>query len=249
MIKNKFKHNYVYEITYENNMKYIGVRSCNCNIEDDDYMGSSKIIPFNLKGTKTIIKTFETREEAVRFEREYQLKFNAHISNKYYNQVIQTSTLFDQSGCTKETHNHVLSMANKLKGRTKENCEYIRLANIKRKEKSGSNRTQKQIDGSKRQAESIRGIKNPLKGHPGTSSTSFVKWYYIDNNGTKHIINNVSKKDYAEKLGISYRQLVYRFSKKNEHNKMISDINSPIYGFIFGNLEEVKQTKSIRLKY
>ena len=41
---------YVYEITnLINGMKYIGKRSCKCNIEDDRYMGSSFIVKNAIK--------------------------------------------------------------------------------------------------------------------------------------------------------------------------------------------------------
>ena len=57
------KNHYVYEITYNTGKKYIGVRSCKCNIEEDVYMGS----PFHLPkeaviGCKEILSIHETRE-------------------------------------------------------------------------------------------------------------------------------------------------------------------------------------------
>ena len=39
--------------------------------------------------------------------------------------------------------------------------------------------------------EKLTGVKNPAKGHPGATSTSFVPWYYIDNNGVKTIITKI----------------------------------------------------------
>lgn len=243
---NEKANNYVYIIDYPNGMKYIGVRSCNCEIKNDKYLGSSKIIPIDIKnkGIKRILKTFKTRAEAILYERELQLKFNVKFSNEYYNQVVQTSTKFDQSGCTAETHEHVMRMKLKLTGRTKENTDYIRIANEKRKMYRGENQTDLQKAGRLKQAETIRGTKNPLKGHPGASSTSFVPWYYIDNNGIKTIISNISKKDFAKSLGLSYRQLIHRFHKDNEHKKNLSvrNLNSGIYGWTFGNVRQPTQT-------
>lgn len=251
MIKEK-SHNYVYEIKYSNNKKYIGVRSCNCEPKDDtSYLGSSKIIPNDVKSTgiKTILKTFNNREDAVKYEMELQLKYNVKFSDEYYNQVIQTSTKFDQSGCKAETHAHVKSMQDKLIGRTKEDYEYIRKANKKRALLKGNNQTEAQKLGRLKQADAIRGIKNPSKGHPGATSTSFVPWYFIDNNGIKTIITNISKKDFASSLGLSYRQFIHRFHKDNEHKKLetLKSKNSKIYGWTFGNMTEPSQTKKHKL--
>lgn len=251
MIKEK-AHNYVYEIKYSNNKKYIGVRSCNCEPEDDtSYLGSSKIIPSDIKSTgiKTILKTFESREEAVKYEMELQLKDNVKFSDEYYNQVIQTSIKFDQSGCKAETHTHIKSMQEKLTGRTAKDYEYIREANKKRILLKGNNQTEAQKLGRLKQADAIRGIKNPSKGHPGVTSTSFVPWYFIDNNGIKTIITNISKKDFASSLGLSYRQFIHRFHKDNEHKKLetLKSKNSKIYGWTFGNMTEPSQTKKHKL--
>lgn len=65
------KYNYTYRITnIKTNEFYVGVRSCDCEIEDDKYMGSSSIWnklyikehKNDLK--KEILKTFETRKLA-----------------------------------------------------------------------------------------------------------------------------------------------------------------------------------------
>ena len=83
---------YVYEITnLINGKKYIGKRSCKCNIEDDKYMGSGKYLirAFKKYGVdnfeKRIIEIFEKECDAYEFERMLIQKLNADISDKYYN--------------------------------------------------------------------------------------------------------------------------------------------------------------------
>ena len=245
MIKEK-AYNYVYLIEYSNGKKYIGVRSCNCEPINDKYQGSSKIIPDNIKSTgiKTILKTFNNRADAVKYEMELQLKNNVKFSDEYYNQVVQTSTKFDQSGCSAETHEHVKRMKEKLTGRKEKDYDYIKEANRKRRLLKGENQTELQKLGRIKQANAIRGVKNPAKGHPGASSTSFVPWYFIDNNGIKTVITNISKKDFASTLGLSYRQFIHRFHKNNEHKKLetVKSKNLKIHGWTFGNIKDPKQT-------
>ena len=66
-----YNYHYTYLITNTTNqMKYIGVRSCNCLPENDsNYMGSSKLLNEAMETSpeafvKTIIETFPTREVA-----------------------------------------------------------------------------------------------------------------------------------------------------------------------------------------
>lgn len=83
---------YVYKITNLINGKmYIGKRSCSCDIEDDNYMGSGKILKQAIEKygienfSKDIIETFDNEDDAYKFEREYILKCDAVNNNKYYN--------------------------------------------------------------------------------------------------------------------------------------------------------------------
>ena len=83
---------YVYEITnLINGMKYIGKRSCKCNIEDDRYMGSSFIVKNAIKKygiekfKKEIVFICETEEEAYKKEEYYITLKDAVTSKSYYN--------------------------------------------------------------------------------------------------------------------------------------------------------------------
>ena len=83
---------YVYEITnLVNGMKYIGKRTCKCEIENDGYMGSSDILRRAIKKyginnfKKDIIFICNTEEEAYKKEEYYISLKNAVISREYYN--------------------------------------------------------------------------------------------------------------------------------------------------------------------
>lgn len=83
---------YVYLVTNDKNERcYLGVHSCECDPELDDYYGSGKGIQAAVKlygvesFSKTIIETFETREEAEKFEEEQLELHNAEMNPKFYN--------------------------------------------------------------------------------------------------------------------------------------------------------------------
>ena len=75
-------------------MKYIGVRSCSCLPEnDDEYMGSSKILGETLQETpevftKTIIDTFPTREIANTNEQWLHETYDVARNSEFYNLCI-----------------------------------------------------------------------------------------------------------------------------------------------------------------
>jgi hypothetical protein len=172
---------YTYIINYPSGMKYIGVRSCKALPEEDtQYLGSSKIIPPEEKSgaIKTILKSFDTRLEAVKHECELHELHDVKNNSNYYNQVNQTSTKFDQKGCTKETHTHIQKMAEKLTGRSAETHNYIKEANIKRRAYSGDNKTDKQKQWHSSRSGVPQGP-NPKKANKGIESPATKPWYYI----------------------------------------------------------------------
>lgn len=86
------KFHYVYEITNNiNSKKYIGKRSCSCNIEQDQYMGSGKVLKtaFSKYGienfSKEILFICDTEEDAFQKEKEQIDKVNATENPMYYN--------------------------------------------------------------------------------------------------------------------------------------------------------------------
>ena len=99
-------YHYTYIIVNKNTqMKYIGVRSCNCLPENDsDYMGSSKILGEAMQETpesftKTIIDTFPTREIASIDEQRLHEMYDVARNSMFYNLCI-APTGFCMSGRT-----------------------------------------------------------------------------------------------------------------------------------------------------
>ena len=68
--KSTYSNHYVYKLTHKTTKEtYIGVRSCEGNIYKDDYYGSMTTWDVTKKDlTKYIIKSFNTREDAERYE-------------------------------------------------------------------------------------------------------------------------------------------------------------------------------------
>ena len=93
---------YTYLIQSRNGevMNYIGVRSCECSPEEDNYWGSSKHLPQDISDThnRYIIDTYDTRGEAVADEIWMHDFFDVAINPKYYNKAKQTSIGFDTAG-------------------------------------------------------------------------------------------------------------------------------------------------------
>lgn len=96
---------------------YIGRRSCNCPIEDDPYMGSYKDKSFN-PTHKIIIKTFNTREEALEEEIKLHKLYDVDNNPIFANRAKQKSTKFSFSckGCVRSDE-YKKKMSESLKGR------------------------------------------------------------------------------------------------------------------------------------
>jgi hypothetical protein len=103
------KYYYIYKLEHiETKEFYFGSRGCKCEPEkDNDYLGSMYIWkPDKTKLIKTIIKIFETREEAISKEADFikeninnPLNRNYHIPNKGYH-VNGMTTAKDKNGNT-----------------------------------------------------------------------------------------------------------------------------------------------------
>lgn len=215
------KHHYVYEISYPNNMKYIGVRSCDCEIEDDPYMGSAKHIPKELRGTgtKKVLSIHTDRLSAMNEEIRLHAELDVKNNPEYYNQCNSSSTKFmiSQEAAKRSGETR--------KGRTKETHEYIERQVKARAKYKGDNRTEAQkaqFDPEtmparmekykatlaetlkdpvrKAQIEDARrrgglwgkGKSNPKKSNPGLKHGMARPWYYTTPDGiTVHVLNSV----------------------------------------------------------
>jgi len=87
------KNHYTYIITNTiNDKKYYGVRSCETEIQLDEYFGSSKYLDRDIKNLgievfiKSIDKTFVSRKEAEIYEKNYIKNNNLVIDTNWYNE-------------------------------------------------------------------------------------------------------------------------------------------------------------------
>lgn len=158
---------YTYEIKFENGMKYLGVRSCKCPIEEDVYTGSSKLIPSELYATceKTILATFSTRIDAQQDEIKRHAELDVARNPEYYNGVNAKSTGFSPIGLTKSHSENVRKRAEKFRAYR------------------GANRTEAQKEADLKVSKFQKGRKCPEKGNSGMDNHKVKPWYYITPQG------------------------------------------------------------------
>lgn len=228
---------YTYEIEFENGMKYVGVRSCKCEIDKDNYLGSSKIIPPELYETctKRILNTFETRIEAIYDEINMHEELDIAVNPNYYNQVKQTAEKFDQQRTTKETHDHIAAMADKLKGRTKKDYEYLEVSSKKKAALRGTNRTEAQIKGSIESSKKLKGTKNPSKGNPSVNHPRYRPWYYITPEGEYFEVYDTIRNFISEGLApeiFNQRAITHAMTTKCHIPLLRGSLKSYVFGYL-----------------
>lgn len=99
-------------------MRYVGVRSCKCAIENDSYKGSSSIMTKEEKErcVKLILGVFSTRQDAMIGEIRLHSKLQVLKNTSYWNKAAATSTGHTTLGrsLTVKERQH---LSNKMKGR------------------------------------------------------------------------------------------------------------------------------------
>lgn len=198
-------YHYTYKIYYSTGKMYIGARSSKKKPEDDvDYVGSSKITPNDLITEKRILKVFSTRKEAIEHE-VFLHRFNdVKNSDKYYNQVNQTTSKFDCTGVPK-TDEHKRKIANTRLGkkRTPEECRAISIGKKRQK------RTYKMSEETKRKiAKANKGKINHMRNKKYLSD-GLIKHYSKRCKYNKKYVwfNRISKqieKGTCQEMGIKH---------------------------------------------
>ncbi len=212
-------YNYVYEITYSDGRKYIGLRSCDCLIEQDNYMGSGFHIPKELLGTETksVLSIHKTREEAALEEIRLHKLYDVRNNDEYLNRCNATSTKFycseeaqkrgseTRRGRTKETHEYI---AKQVKARAQYKGDG--LTNAQKAQWSPENKPERMRkyketlaqtmedpekaaaikDARVRGGKSCTGISNPKKGHIGNKHPRQFKWWYVMPGKDKVIVDD-----------------------------------------------------------
>lgn len=219
---------YTYLIEFSNGMKYVGARSTHLDPQlDASYLGSGRALPERTihTCTKTILGTFSSREELIKAEIDFIVLNDCVNSTAYYN--LRTKS-FDKHGMPDTS-------GSKLRGRTADNCEYIKRANTKRKTYRGNARTPAQ----KAHDERMRGMSigpNPNKGKAGTANNGFTPWYYITPSGEYIEVYHMTRQEFAPTIGATARQVGHRFHYTNEHKKAGNRATAVLRGYIFGSL-------------
>lgn len=117
------KNHYTYELIYSDGRRYLGVRSCECDIHEDNYYGSSKYTPNEIPN-KCILSTHACRTAAVFQEVLMHKAVDAKANPLYYNKANQTCTKFDTSG-TNISKEHKRKISKALKGTKNPNKESL----------------------------------------------------------------------------------------------------------------------------
>ena len=226
---------YTYEIKFENGMKYLGVRSCKCPIEEDIYTGSSKLIPPELYANcvKTILATFATRIEAQEDEIRRHAMLDVARNPEYYNGVNAKSTGFSPVGLTKEHSKNVKARAEKFRAYR------------------GENRTEAQRKADKALSK-YKGTKNPAKGNSGTDNHQFKPWYYITPEGTYVEILEIPIRQYCELPECPKEFKATRVYERISSSPHQAFVRGPLKGYVFGYIHtkpEYLNQESIDLAY
>ncbi|WP_139015073.1 hypothetical protein [Pseudorhizobium pelagicum] len=167
-------------------MKYIGVRSCECTPDSDDYWSSSRHLPKSVKTThkRRVLKVHNSRKEAVEHEILLHHRYDVAKNPEFYNRAKQTTTSYDTSGVPNphsEETCRKLSEVNKGKKRTPEMVEAMRQRML------GTTQSEETC---KKRGEAIR--KNG--SNKGTRNSQFRPWY-ISTETFTYIFNDVSKNE------------------------------------------------------
>lgn len=235
---------YVYKITDPKTKQfYIGSRSYEGNVEEDDYMGSYKTWnPENQNRLqKQIIKSdFETREDAIEFEAKLIEK---HIDNELNENYHIPNKGFHITGNTEIANK--ISKSHKGKTLTEEHKNKLRMVlSGENHYLYGKKRNKKVIEKIKENHADVSGENHPLYGVTGSLNTNYGKKRtkeQCDNisNGLKgHIVSDETrckmslahkgkKLSEAHKKSISNSNLGKSFTK--EHKNKISEARKNWY--------------------
>ena len=148
------KFHYVYLTTnLIDKQQYIGDRSCNCDPEEDRYLGSGRYYrkaehkhgKKNFK--KEILECFETRKEAFDAQEKYIIEYNTLVPNGYN---ISPKGGLNVRGCHSEETKKKISVSNKEKHYGKRSEESKRKQSLTIKGHSVSKETREKISKGKK---------------------------------------------------------------------------------------------------
>ena len=188
----------MYHYTYllqniDDGLFYIGVRSCNCLPENDEYQGSAKTVSkqYKQRCQKYILATHSTRKEAIAHEIYLHDLYDVARNPCFFNKAKQTSSSFDTTG---------LRSPRKGVSLTPETKEKLRQANL----------------GKKQSAETIKKRSEKLKGHQVSAETRTK----IGAKNSKILLGR--KKSVEEKYTNVTNHTVYLFIHTNGFEELLT---------------------------
>ena len=196
-----YNYHYTYIIINTiNQMKYIGVRSCNCLPENDfDYMGSSKILNEAMEVepeafTKTIIETFSTREIANTNEQWLHETYDVARNSEFFNLCIAPKK-FNMCGRT-HSDSTKKKMSESAKGRPR-SAETRKKLSDSHKGKTFSEETLKKMSDAQRGRKHSEETKKKMSiAQSGENHSQYgkVPW----NKGKHHSVASLKKMSEAQ---------------------------------------------------
>ena len=220
-------YHYTYLITYSDGKKYIGVRKSHVEPHlDTKYVGSSKYTPKDKIVSKTILKVFKTREEAIHHEIALHSKYDVGKNDLFYNRSKQTTSKFDTTGVSfirTPKHNAKIKMALTGRIRSPEECLSISKA------KKGKSRKPHSKETINKMSEARKGIAGYMKGRKYTKESQ-LKLYssrtkYSDVISWEHVETKEVVQATCMEMGIDYgsgikptRGFRDLFKKNNNHS-------------------------------
>jgi hypothetical protein len=185
---------YVYYSYEEWGRGYLGVRSCDCDVElDSNYLGSYRDKDF-CPTQKIVVAEFETRKEAVAAEILLHDFFDVAVNPKFANLSKATSTGFDKTG-VKASKDTLLRMREAQLGKkhtekTRQKLSEVHIGKTHteetKKKMSESHTGRIFTEEHKRNISKVRtGVKRPELSEKlaGENNPSFGKKWYVNENG------------------------------------------------------------------
>jgi hypothetical protein len=201
-----------------NNIKYYGRRVCNCPIEEDDYLGSGKLLKLaidkygknNFK--KTIICICDSDEEMYEKEKEYINKFNAVYSYNYYNidfgGAPKSNVKLDKYQIRK--YNYMKKQI-ELDDPTYYYYKYDKIGNPQKNISPCVNIAKVGIDENRRVYIEYRTLYDNSMKKPGLDTSKVYNDQYVNFFSFEYAMNVLKDKDYKtiSKKGYDFFQLLY----------------------------------------
>lgn len=224
------KNRYVYMlISLVEEKFYIGARSCTCLIEDDCYMGSSKIMSVDDKNNcdKIVLAEFATRKEAIAYEIELHNRFDVSNNSLFWNAAKQTSTGFDTTGRVMgDEERRMRGQIQKKRFEKGHPCTGTTLSDEHKKKISQG------LMGKTHTEETKYKIQQAHKSR-ASKHWKFEPWWYKVNGVITEVYDKTIHQ-FADEIGVNFNVIKDRFKSKFVGKELT---RGPLKGYAFGRIK------------